>query len=449
MEALQERLGEEWPFEFLGSRRLGGAWLLGGLWQRLGIGRVLKDRLAPRGYTTPVERLLFAMVANRALEPSSKLGMEHRVSSEVLIDSLPGVKVHQLYRAMDFLLEAEEEIQFDVFSSVADLFKLEVYLIFLDTTTTYFEIEGEDPGEDGLRRWGFRKNKRSDLAQVVVGLAVTRTGIPVRCWVWPGNTVDKNVVQQVKKDLNGWKLGRVVLVADAGPGSEANRRVLQGAGGHYILGEKLRLGRRGLPAEALSRAGSYRRLDNGLEIKEVVVGGDSEARRRFIIVRNSEEARRDRKKREDIVAEVRHRLDDLEQLDGESHRKAACRLRAHKVYGRYIHQTPAGKLRLDRAKIRAEEHFDGKFLVSSSDDGLSAEDIALGYKQLWAVERIFRDLKHVVDIRPRLPPSRGPHKDPPGRHPSDAVRGGLADRPPHLRAEEHLRKPPAQTSTTP
>jgi transposase len=94
------------------------------------------------------------------------------------------------------------------------------------------------------------------------------------------------------------------------------------------------------------------------------------------------------------------RLGELSQLDGEPHKKAACELRAHKVYGRYVRQTRTGKLRLNKAKCRAEEFFDGKFLVSSSDDGLAAEDIALGYKQLAVVERVFRDLKHTVDIRP-------------------------------------------------
>ena len=110
--AIRERLGEELPFEFLGSKQVGGAWLLDGLWERLGVKKVLRDLLAGRGYTTPVERLVFAMVANRALAPSSKLGMEHWVASEALIDGLPEVEVHQLYRAMDFLLEAAEDIQF-------------------------------------------------------------------------------------------------------------------------------------------------------------------------------------------------------------------------------------------------------------------------------------------------------------------------------------------------
>lgn len=406
---IQEQIGDDWPFEFLGSRELGGTAFLDGMWKRLEIDRVIKALLKKRSFQTPVERLLFAMVANRALVPSSKLHMEHWVAEKAYIDGLSEVQVQQLYRAMDFLLEAHEEIQHDVFYSVANLFNLEVDLLFLDTTTTYFEIEGEDADiekndevvEEGLRkRGGESKDRRSDLAQVVVAFAVTRDGIPVRCWVWPGNTVDQNVVDEVKRDLNSWKLGRVVLVEDTGFNSEENRRILQGAGGHYIIGEKMRLGRDAKLAEALTRGGRYQTLDNGLKFKEVIVGGDSEARRRFIVVLNPVEAERDRKKRDDIVAEVTKCLDEMKQLEGKPHEKAACALRSHKVFGRYIRQTKAGELRLNRQKIKTEERLDGKYLVSTSDDGLSARDVVLGYKQLAAIERVFRDLKHLVDIRP-------------------------------------------------
>ncbi len=412
---IQERIGGDWPFEFLGSRELGGTAFLDGMWKRLGIDSVIKALLKERAFQTPVERLLFAMTANRALAPSSKLHMEHWVAEKAYVEGLPEVQVQQLYRAMDFLLEAHDEIQHDVFFSVANLFNLEVDLLFLDTTSTYFEIEGEDPDlendgellEEGLRKRGAEsKDRRPDLSQIVVAFAVTRDGIPVRCWTWPGNTVDQNVVEEVKRDLNSWKLGRVVLVEDTGFNSEKNRRILQGAGGHYIIGEKMRLGRTAKPAEALTRGGRYQTLDNGLKFKEIVVGGDSEARRRFVVVLNPTEAERDRKKRDDIVTETTRRLDALKQLDGEPHEKAACALRSHAVFGRYIRQTETGKLRIDREKIKAEERLDGKFLVSTSDDGLSARDVVLGYKQLAAVERVFRDLKHVVDIRPvrhRLP----------------------------------------------
>ncbi|MCL4515692.1 MAG: IS1634 family transposase [Firmicutes bacterium] len=400
---IREQLGAESPFEFLGSRQIGGSWLLDGMWKRLGIEKTLQQLLSERDFRTPIERMLLAMVANRALAPASKLHLEHWVAREALIDELPDVDVHQLYRAMDFLIEAADEIQERVFFSVASLLNLEVDLLFLDTTTTYFEIEGEDEDHEGqkaLRKWGYGKDNHPELAQVVIAFAVTRDGLPVRCWVWPGNTADENIVEQVKKDLNGWKLGRVLMVEDTGFNSEENRRILQQAGGHYISGEKMRLGSQGKPHEAFSRKGKYQKLDNGLEIKEVIIGGDSEARRRFVIVRNPEEAKRDSQKRQEIVKEVERRLEELRQLEGEPHQKAACALRSHQVYGRYLRQTRTGKLVLNHAKIRSEEHLAGKYLVSTSDDQLSARDVVLGYKQLAVIERVFKDLKHLVDIRP-------------------------------------------------
>jgi transposase len=407
---IEERLDVDIAFDYRGSRRLGGLWFLDALWKKLGIAPALKRLLTDRRFCTPVERLIFALVANRALAPSSKLALEHWVAHEVFIEGLARVEVHQLYRAMDFLLEAADEIQHNVFFSVAHLFNLECDLIFLDTTTTYFEVEGEDPDQlaqdgqtvtaEGLRKRGHSKDGRSGLAQVVIGWAVTRGGIPVRCWVWPGNTVDQTLVEEVKRDLNGWRLGRIITVLDTGFNSEENRRVLQGAGDHYIIGEKLRAGQQALPAEALRRGGKYKQLEGGLQIKEVIVGGDGPSRQRFVVVRNPQEAERDRRKRDDIVAEVERRLEGLRQLEGEPHRKAACKLRAHPTFGRYLRQTKTGKLRLNKGKIRQEEQLDGKFLIRVSDDGLPAEDAVLGYKGLWQIERVFRDLKHVVDIRP-------------------------------------------------
>ncbi len=397
-EEIQARLGEECPFQFLGSRLLGGPWLLERLWEQLAIGRTLQELLRKRRYATPIERLIFALVANRALAPGSKLSMEHWVAEEAYIEGLPEVEVHQLYRAMDFLLEAAEEIQRAVFFSVAELFNLECDLLFLDTTTIHFEIEEEDLADEEER--GFRQRGRSqDLPEAVIGLAMTREGLPVRCWVWPGNTVDAKVVEEVKRDLNGWHLGRIITVLDTGFNSEDNRRTLQGAGGHYIIGERLRAGKEGLPVEALRRGGKYKRVDEGLLRKEVVLG-DGPARQRFVVVRNLKEAERARHRRREIVAELERRLGGLGELRGEPHKKAVCELRAHPVYGRYLRQTKTGKLRVDKAKIRREEQLDGKFLIRVSDDRLSAEDAALGYKSLSQIEHAFWDLKHVIDLRP-------------------------------------------------
>lgn len=411
--------GIELGARFLGAKQLGGTQVLDGVWHRLGIASGLERLLKERGYRTPVERLLFALVANRALDPGSKLAVESWISDEAHVEGLSEVDVHQLYRAMDFLLEAHDEIQRKVFWSVANLFNLEVDLLFLDTTTAYFEIEGEDEdvaGDDGaeagdgdevgdesisgLRKRGHSKDSRPNLAQVVIGFAVTRDGIPVRCWVWPGNTADVNVVEEVKRDLNEWKLGRVMLVMDAGFNSEANRRILQGAGDTFIIGERLRAGSKGEVVEAAQRAGRYKTLPNGLRVKEVTTRQGSVAARRFVIVHNPEQERFDQERRDDIVRQTERRLAELGDLTGKAHSKAACALRSHPTYGRYVRQSKSGKLAVDRSKISREAKLDGKFLVSTSDAHLSSEDIALGYKQLHEIERVNRDLKHTVDIRP-------------------------------------------------
>jgi hypothetical protein len=400
-------LAENNDVAFLNSRDLGGAWLLDRLWRKLGLHTTLAKLLGERHYQSPVERMLFAMSAGRALEPGSKLSLEHWVGEVVHIPALPAFDVHQGYRAMDFLLEAKEAIQREVFFSVATLFNLEVDLIFLDTTTTYFEVEGEDEGEEALRKRGYSKDNHPELAQVVIGFAVTRDGIPVRSWVWPGNTSDQQVIEEVKRDLNSWQLARVVMVSDAGFNSESNRRILRGAGGSYIIGEKPRLGPKGSPHPAFSQSGPYRTLESGLKIKEVALEeSDGTESRRFVVLLNPEEAERDREKREEILREAERRLEELSLYVDEYHTKHACALRSHHVYGRYIRQTEKGTLVIDREKVRREESLDGKHLVSSSDRRLSAEEIALGYKQLSDVERVFRDMKHLIDIRPvfhRLP----------------------------------------------
>lgn len=186
-------------------------------------------------------------------------------------------------------------IQREVYETVADLLNLEVDLLFFDTTSSYFEMDDE-PEEDSIKQRGYSKDHRPDLLQVVIGFAVTRDGIPVRCWVWLGNTSDMCVIPQVKQDLIGWRLGRVITVVDRGFNSETNLRELQKTGGHYIASEKMSSGKQTVE-DALARPGRFKTVRDNLEVKEVVVG-DGEARTRYVLVRNLDEARRDERRRE-------------------------------------------------------------------------------------------------------------------------------------------------------
>ena len=396
---VQGKIGEAAEFVFKSSKSLGGVWTLDELWKQLGMDRILKMLFSSRNHQMDLERLLFAVVANRALAPSSKLGMEEWVEHCVSIPGLREVHCHQLYRAMDELLSVQAELEKQVYCSVSDLMNLEVDLLYFDTTSSYFEVDPSEAQEgEEFRKPGFSKDKRPDLLQVVIGLAVTREGIPIRCWVWPGNTADMSVVEQVKNDLVGWKLGRVISVMDRGFSSEDNLRYLQRTGGHYIVGEKMRSGKKDTE-EVMSRKGRYHEIRENLRVKEIVVG-EGEARKRFILVHNPQEAQRQKHQREELIKRLEAELDGMKQIPHEAHTKAVCRLRSHPAYGPYLRQLKDGTIRLHMDAIRQAERYDGKYLIRTSDDTLSPEDVALGYKQLVDVENAFRTLKTTLELRP-------------------------------------------------
>lgn len=381
---------------FLGSRPMGGAYVLRHLWQRLGLEPVLTRAVAARDFTAPIEWAVFAMVANRALAPESKRGVEEWVREDVALGNPEPLALQHLYRAMDLLLAHGETLQREVYFATADLLNLEVDLLFFDTTSTYVERATDD--EEGLTRYGHSKDHRPDLPQVVIGLAVTKEGIPVRCWVLPGNTQDMTTVERVQRDLLGWRLARCLWVMDRGMSSEANQIILQRAGGHYILGERLRDGEPSHHA-ALSRPGRFQQVRKNLSVKEVIVG-EGERRRRFVLAYNPEQAAKDQASRERTLQRIEETLKGLGEQRGKAHKKAVCALLAHRSMGRYLRQQKNGTIKIDRAKVKAEAHLDGKYLLSTSDDSLSPEDVALGYKQLLEVERAFRTLKTTLDLRP-------------------------------------------------
>ena len=395
---------DSWPY--------GGVHVLEHLWKELDIAAVLKRSAKTRGTKQPFERALFAMVANRALSPYSKLYCwEQWLREEVFLPSGRELDLQHLYRAMDFLEQHKAEVEKAIYFKMADLMNADVDLIFYDTTSLHFEVDDEDAATldkrftDGerrtyppLRQRGYSKNGRDDAPQIVIGLAVTRDGLPVRSWVFPGNTGDVTTVDKVKEDLRGWKLGRCIFVGDAGMSSEDNRRKLALGGGKYILGAKLRAGDE-VTREVMTRAGRYHEVREGLRVKEVIVG-DGERRRRYVVGHNPAEAVRQKQHRHHLVTDLEAQLAAIEARADGKHSKRMCKLLTSSRYGRYLRETAGGKLRIDRAAIAEAERYDGKWVVTSNDDTLTAEDLALGYKQLMRVEQCWRQLKSGLRMRP-------------------------------------------------
>jgi hypothetical protein len=373
------------------------------LWTKLGIGEAIQARLDAQQLQAPHATALLAMVAQRLDRPGSKLACHERWLERVWLPEARDLGLYQLYRALDVLAEHGDAIEQAVFWRAVDLFKLEVDLVFYDGTTAWFACDEEDVARqewrgltfEPLRQRGHSKEGRDNDPQVVIALAVTRDGVPVRSWIFPGATPDVTTVQTIKDDLRAMRLGRVLFVGDAGLYSRANLAELAKGAGRYILATPIRRVKE-IRDEVLRHPGRYADVAPNLRAKEVLLGA-GERRRRYILCLNEDEADKQRRHRAELLEILKAELDSLKQ----DHPKAACRLLASKRFGPYLSQGDHGRPYLDKDKIRRAEQLDGKFVLTTNDDTLSVADIALGYKGMWIIESCFRKMKTTgLEVRP-------------------------------------------------
>jgi hypothetical protein len=168
-----------------------------------------------------------------------------------------------------------------------------------------------------------------------------------------------------------------------------------------------------LVEQVLSRQGRYQQVKENLRVKEVRLDGHDV---RFVICHNPEQAERDAAQRDEAIARIQAELariaeqrardakrpqsDKTRTRNEAAHVRAECALRDHPTLGRWLTQQPNGRLKINTAKVKVEQRLDGKYLIATSDPHISAEDTALGYKNLLKAERGFRDLKTHLLLRP-------------------------------------------------
>jgi len=355
----------------------GPALIFGRLWEELGLKELLQR--AGRRCGFELERQLFAQVLQRFLEPGSDLSGSKWVGTVYEV-GFGELKLQHFYRALSLVWKCKEPIEESLYRRGLDLFNRELDLVFFDTASTYFE--GKKLA--GWARLGKSRDHRPDHLQLVVGVVMRRDGLPVCCEIWPGNMADVKTLLPVVDGLRRrFKIRRVILVCDRGMVSAANLKALDEAKFPYIVGMKMR-GLVEVRDEVLGRAGRYQEVNEKLQVKEVRVG-----RRRYVVCFNPAEARKDRNDREAILEKIRTKL-------AAGGVKA---LIANRGYRRYL-KVKSGAARIDESRIRDEERYDGKYVLRTTAAELSAAEVAEAYKQLCWIERLWRELKDVVEVRP-------------------------------------------------
>ena len=382
------------------TMKIGPALIFERLWAQAGIKQALQRLLNGRKFEFDVERALFLTVLHRLMKSGSDRYCD-RWRRDYAIAGIEQLELHHLYRAMAFLGEQlanqtgasdfaprcnKDLIEEDLFKMWRDLFS-ELELVFFDTTSIYFEGQG---GES-LGERGFSKDHRPDLKQMIVGVVINDEGRPICCEMWPGNTTDvKTLVTISKRMRQRFNIQQFCIVADRGMISAGNLQYLEGDEIPYILGTRMRKDKE-VQQQVLTCGGRYREVQpigskakdpSPLKVKEVWHMG-----RRYIVCLNERQATKDRLTREAIIRALEEKIP-----------KGPKGLVGNKGYRRYV-KLEKGSASIDFEKVKKEERFDGKWVLRTNTD-LSADKVALKYKELWQVERVFRDVKSLLETRP-------------------------------------------------
>lgn len=370
------------------------------IWEETGISEAIYKLLSKRRFEFDVERAIFLTVLHRLMVSGSDRFCS-RWSRDYHIAGVESLELHHLYRAMTFLGEEIEEQKNDeelsprcnkekieeiIFLKRRNLFS-ELEMVFFDTTSIYFEGKGgETIGERG-----FSKDKRPDLKQMVVGVIIDSDGRPICCEMWSGNTTDvKTLVPVVDRMRERFGISRFCIVADRGMISSGTIAELENRNISYILGTRMRRVNK-IKKEVLSHAGRYSEVyregvksnaPSPLKVKQVERDGE-----RYIVCLNTRQARKDQRDREAIIGSLTDKL-----------KSGSKSLVGNKGYRKYL-KVDKGSVQIDLEKVQYESRFDGKWVLTTNTD-LPAGEVALKYKELWQVERIFRDVKSLLDTRP-------------------------------------------------
>jgi hypothetical protein len=383
------------------ARRIGPALVFERLWEETGCREVVENLAGSRKHDFALERAVFLTVLHRLSSGGSDRAAD-RWREDYRIEGVEQIDLHHLYRAMAWLGEELAEDQRDgatpiaprclkdvveetLFARRRDLFST-LDLVFMDTTSLYFEGEGGQT----LGQRGFSKDHRPDLNQMILAVLLDGDGRPVCTEMWPGNTADTgSLIPVVDRLRKRFSIQRVCVVADRGMISAETIAELEARGLLYILGVRERTDKlaRELvlddPAPFVPLVLTKRGKDIEYEAKAVALAG-----RRYIVCRNRDEMRKDAAARAAILAGLERQL-----------KKGDKSLIGNKGYRRFL-ATPGGDhFAIDRTKAEEDAKFDGVFVLRTNAD-LPPLEAMLCYKQLWMVERAFRTAKSLFATRP-------------------------------------------------
>ena len=395
------------------------------LWDKFKISKLLKSLLNTTKTEFDFPSVVFSMMVNQLQSPSSKLKLWQE--KEKYLDINEKIDLHHYYRSLDILAENKENIELFLFERNKNLFNMSLDIVFYDVTTFYFESQKSDE----LKDFGFDKDNKINNVHIVMGLLIDKHGRPIGYELFKGNTYEgKTLLKTIEKISKRFRIDKVVIVADKGLNSKMNFKDIKDAGYDYIVSGRLKSMTKKtkdivlnpenytpLTGKDLSfldehyglknddtnkKIFLYKVLDYENEVKYKENPQDSQYKKiklkeKLICTYSSKRARKDRKDRERML----EKAEDIIQSKDKS------KLQNHRGHKKYIEkQYPKNvegdnfDMILNIKKIKADEKYDGYYVIQSSRKDLSAQDVIENYHYLYKIEESFRIMKSTMKFRP-------------------------------------------------
>jgi len=378
-----------------GDKYFGIPYVMNFFWQQFGLSEFISNALKDRNIEVDVDLCAKLLVINRLMAPSSKLSASYWAKDVYLpeLEDVEPPEVHQLYRAMDYLMEIKDDLERFLYHRLTDLFSLKLTLVFYDLTSSYFEGT-----HCSLAKHGYSRDHRPDRLQINIGLMVTPEGLPIAHQVFEGNTPDKmTVVDSLQTLKQRFQVQECVFVGDRGMITMENLAAIQEAGYKYILG----FHKRGRDMSDYLLA-NYQNLE---EYQTVYDGDEDQLMYREVSLPET----KDQGESEEGLLQLKERLQKEEasrrgrKLTAKGVMLKVAEILKAKHTERFFEVNYDGAkeliYRLNQAVIDKESLRDGKFLIKTNA-GLPAVEVIQGYKNLMMVENAFREIKNLVQLRP-------------------------------------------------
>ncbi len=359
------------------------------LWNTFKINELITKVLKNKRIKYDFINILKLMLVERLNIPCSKLQNFHNQSEYLGIDK---VELHNLYRSLDVMSDAQNEIQNHFFNLHKNIFSTDLTVVFYDVTTLYFDASMPQ-NENDIRQKGWSKDGKHKKLQVVLGLLVDKFRNPLSYKLYSGDTYEGHTfTDAVNKLKNEFQLSKLVIVADSGMLMNDNIEEIKKNGFEYIVGDRLK----SLSKEAkkyLTDKTNYTKLvlgknDKGEDINIEYVEYQYKDRK-IICTWSSKRAKKDAHEREQLKIKAMKYVEKPSLLEQQSAGGAKKYLKIE-----------TSKIELNVDKIEEDSRYDGFKAIATNIENVNVKQILEQYSNLFEVEHAFRTMKSHIEVRP-------------------------------------------------